>query len=256
MYAEVKGQGSETFLFIHGFAGSGAVWAGQTEYFQALGRVITVDLPGHGQTPWQGEALEDMAEGISRVLNDTGIKDSVAVVASSLGGLAALELWRKRPQVFRSLTFAGSVPRFTAAAGFPAGLTPAKIDKMSTQIDVDPGLTLDVFSRSLFTRQERESPQYAVIKQMRQQIPVPSKEALKAFLNILKDTDAREILRSVDIPVQFILGEGDYICPQGVVDPLRQILPGARFHVMQECGHLPFMSRPCEFNGLLRDFLK
>jgi pimeloyl-[acyl-carrier protein] methyl ester esterase len=256
MHVDARGQGSLEFLFIHGFGGSSGVWAAQTEYFQTRGRVLTVDLPGHGQTPWNGQTLKDMAFELSQGLDEAGIKGPVCVVASSLGGLIALELWQKRPEIFRSLSFAGSVPRFTAVDGFPSGLSAVKIDKMKAQIEVDPGLTLDVFFRSLFTRQERESASYAWIKQLRVQMPVPSKDVLNTYLNILKITDAREILRSVNVPVQFILGDGDYICPEGIVGPLKQILPGARFDVIPDCGHLPFLSRPGEFNGLLRDFIK
>lgn len=256
MHADINGQGERTLLFIHGFGGSGVVWAGQAEYFQGFGRVITVDLPGHGQTPWQGETLGMMAEELGHVLDAAGIRDSVTVVASSLGGLTALQLWQKRPEVFSSFVFAGSIPRFTATDEFPSGLSEAKIGKMRSQIAVNPGLTLDVFFRSLFTRQERESASYAAVKQVQRQILVPSKEVLNVFLDILEETDVRDILRSVKVPIQFIFGEGDYICPAGVMEPLQYIVPGARFDVMPGCGHLPFLSRPSEFNALLRDFLK
>ena len=256
MHADRRGQGPVRFLFIHGFGGSGAVWEGQVSYFESLGCVLTVDLPGHGVTPWLGENIDAMALDLGRLLDDEGSKDSVAVIASSLGGLAVLRLWEQRPAVFRSLTFTGSVPRFTATDGFPAGLSVIQIDKMAAQVEQDPGRTLDIFFRSLFTRPERESAQYAFIRELRRQMPVPSKEVLQAFLNILKTTDARELLRSVHVPVQFILGENDPICPAGIIPALKEILPEARFDVMPDCGHLPFLSRPCEFNGLLRDFLK
>ena len=255
MHADVKGKG-RPLVFIHGFGGSSGLWAGQMEYFQVMNRVVSIDLPGHGQTSWHGETLGDMAEGLSRTLDDAGIGSDMACVAHSFGGLVALELWKKRPGIFRSLTFVGSVPRFTAVDGFPSGLSSAKIDKMRAQMDEDAGLTLDVFFRSLFTRQERESRQYALIKRMRQDVPVPSREVLNACLDILEDADLRDVLASVRVPVQFILGEADYICPGGVVEPIKRILSGVRVDVMPDCGHLPFLSRPCEVNGLLRDFLK
>ena len=255
MYADIRGQGALTLLFVHGFGGAGALWGGQVKYFERTMRVISVDLPGHGRTPWQKETLGDMADQLAGVIDGAGVVKDVVLAASSFGGLAGLELWRRRPLLFRSLVFAGSLPRFTAAADFPAGLDAARIRKLSAQFAGDRALVLDMFYRSLFTPKERESAAYARVKELRAGVPVPSKEALDAFLDILQGTDLRRTLSGVKVPVQFILGDQDYICPLTVAGPLKQILPSARVDVMPGCGHFPFLSYPSEFNGLLQDFI-
>ena len=251
MHVELKGQGEKVIVFIHGFGGCAARWAWQTEYFKCHARVLAVDLPGHGASLWHGETREAMADGLGRVLDEQGMTEGVSVVASSLGGLLAMTLLGQRPKLIRTLTLVGSVPRFTATDDFPSGLSAAKIDKMSVQIDQDPGLTLDVFFRSLFTPAERESAQYALIKEARKGLPIPSREVLKACLRILKETDLRRELAQARVPVQFILGDGDFICPLTVVEPLKGLIPSARIDVMPGCGHLPFLSQPEAFNGLL-----
>ena len=84
-YYEVKGEGP-CLVFIHGWASSGRVFSQQIEYFSKDYKVFSVDLPGHGNTPWQQMGLEDMAKDIVSLIKNLGEKE-VFVVGSSLGGM-------------------------------------------------------------------------------------------------------------------------------------------------------------------------
>jgi pimeloyl-[acyl-carrier protein] methyl ester esterase len=254
MRADVKDKGL-TFLFIHGFSGSARRWDFQVEYFRALGRVITVDLPGHGNAPWRNETLGQMADGVMAVLDREGVDRGVVVVASSFGGLVTLDLWQKRPELFRQIFFVGSVPRFTWTEDFPAGLNEAKIRSLKGQMARDLNVAMDAFFRALFMPVERASAQYALIKELRKGASLPSIEVLNAYLDILGEQDSRAVLRKVTVPVDFIFGDADHICPPAVIEPLRMLCPQARITVMPGCGHLPFLSGPDAFNALLKDHL-
>ena len=252
MHADMK-DGGVTFLFIHGFGGSAGRWVLQAEYCRQFGRILAVDLPGHGNSPWKGETLGQMADGVGALVDRAGIDKNVVVVASSFGGLVALDLWQKRPALFKSIVFVGSVPRFTGTEDFPAGLNEAKIRSLRAQMARDFTAGLDAFFRGLFTPRERMGPRYAFIKQIRKEAPLPLKDALNVFLDILGEQDSRAVLRTVTVPVDFIFGDADHICPLVVVDPLRGLCPQARITVMPGCGHLPFLTEPDAFNALLKD---
>ncbi len=239
------------YLFIHGFGGCAQLWAAQAAHFRTKGRVVAVNLPGHGGAPWHGETLPDMAACVARALGPAPVDGQVIAVANSFGGLVALELWKSYPRIFRSLTLAGSLPRFTYTPQFPAGLDAPRIRKFMAQLEGDVPSVLEMFFRSLFSPEERASPWYGLIKQARQQEVVPSKETLHAFLRILGTADLRETLKTVTVPVQFVLGDNDPICPLEVIGPLREIVPSARVNIMPGCGHFPFLSRADEFNALL-----
>jgi len=254
MRADVKDKGP-TFLFIHGFNGSARRWDFQVEYFRALGRVIAVDLPGHGNAPWRNETLGQMADSVMATLDREGVERDVVVVASSFGGLVMLDLWQKRPELFRQIFFVGSVPRFTWTEDFPAGLNEAKIRSLKGQMARDLNVAMDAFFRALFTPAERASAQYALIRELRKGASLPSIDVLNAYLDILGEQDSRDVLRAVTIPVDFIFGDADHICPLAVVEPLRMLCPQARVTVMPGCGHLPFLSKPDVFNTLLKEHL-
>ncbi|MBF0485887.1 MAG: alpha/beta fold hydrolase [Candidatus Omnitrophica bacterium] len=241
-------------VFLHGFGGGAFLWRWQMAG-DFLGRPKkALDLPGHGGTPWHHESLSAMAEGVCAALERDHITKAV-FVANSFGGLVALKIWQLRPCMVEKIVFVSSLPRFTQDAGYPAGLNVEKIKKLSHQLEGNSAPVLDMFFRSLFTRGERESGQYARIKSLRQGVLPPDKEALQAFLNILETTDLRDVFSSLDVPVQVILGDSDNLCPLKVVEPLKQLLPTARIDVMKGAGHFPFLSMPKEFNDLVRGFV-
>ncbi len=249
---ETVGKG-DAVLFIHGFGGSSRWWHAQKDFLVKDFQVITIDLPGHGQSGWLPVTLNDMAVDIRQVLNLVGASH-VSIVASSFGGLIALELYRLMAENVMRLSFVGSIPKFARGPGYPAGLDIAKIRTLSGQFDGDYAGILDIFFRSLFTIKERDSEQFKRLKALRAGEPLPRREALKAFLDILEKTDLRDRIASSICPVQFITGEKDPLCRREIMDWVAEHTYNARFDFIEGCGHLPFLTEVTEYNRLLEDF--
>ena len=250
---EMTGSG-DPILFIHGFGGSGRWWEGQEEFLRSGYQVITVDLPGHGQSAWMPMTLGDLAVDLRQIISGLGISQ-FNMVSSSFGGLIAFELCRMIPEAVMRMSFVGVLPKFARAPGYPAGLDIDKIRTLSSQFDGDYDVILDIFFRSLFTMRERDSVRFQWVKEMRGSEPLPQREALKCFLDILEKADLRGRLAGVICPVQFVTGSDDYICPQPAMAWVAKHFVNARFDVMQGRGHLPFLTAPDEYNDLLEDFL-
>lgn len=250
---DAAGRGPLALVFLHGFGGSRLFWRQQLDGFSSVTQCIAVDLPGHGESPWEACSLSDMAGQVMAVLRKSGVQRA-HLVGSSFGGLVALEMWRQWPPAFSAVTLVGSLPRFTAEEGFPAGLSVPRIRKLAGQFKGDVGPVLDMFLRSLFTMKERSGEQYGEIKKLRQLAPLPRREALLAMLDILEQSDLRDLFIKVDVPLQLIAGDGDHICPPSAVEALRAIKPSVRVDMFAGCGHFPFLSRPREFNFVLKEF--
>ena len=268
LYYEISGHG-ETIVFIHGFGGSSQWWGNQKKFFEKDYQVITIDLPGHGQSDWREIGLLELASGIKHLLLSLGLH-RFNVVASSFGGLVALELYRLMPEDITRMSFVGAIPKFARSQSYPAGLDIEKIRTLSQQFDPSPdardsvpsgalrgdyAAVLDIFFRSLFTMKERESEAFKSLKSLRQKEPLPRREALKAFLNILEKTDLRDRLSSVICPTQFITGSEDYICPRDVMEWIQDHMSNARLDFIEGAGHLPFLTKGKEYNELLENFL-
>ncbi|MBF0570840.1 MAG: alpha/beta hydrolase [Candidatus Omnitrophica bacterium] len=250
---EVSGSG-DAIVMIHGLGASGRFWQAQKDFLCTDFQVVTLDLPGHGKSSWMPVSLAEITVDIRQILNSLGILQ-FSLLASSMGGLVALELYRMIPQDIMRVSLVGAIPKFTKAPNYPAGLDIDKIRTLSRQFDGDYAAVLDIFFRSLFTMKEREGDRFKWVKQMRAREPLPQREALKYFLDILEKTDLRGRIASVICPLQFITGTKDYICPRAVMDWLASCAHNARFDFIDGCGHLPFLVETKEYNRLLEDFL-
>ncbi len=239
---------------VHGLAGWGRIWQEQVDFLKADFQVLTVDLPGHGQSDWMPLSLTEMAADLLEILKGLGIVH-YSMVASSMGGLVALELYRTAPQEVMRISMVGSLPKFARGPRYPAGLDIGRIRLLSGQFDGDYALILDVFFRSLFTMKERFDPRFKIVKELRRHMPLPRREALKHYLDILEKADLRDRLASVICPLQFITGTQDYICPRPIMDWMAEHAHNARFDFIEGCGHLPFLVEAQEYNRLLEDFL-
>ena len=94
-----RGEG-DTIVLLHGYLESLLVWDRFSTNLSRHFRVLSVDLPGHGQSDViSGEhSMEMMAERIAGLLDSLGI-EKVLMTGHSLGGyvaLAFLELFPER----------------------------------------------------------------------------------------------------------------------------------------------------------------
>ena len=249
---EEEGAGP-VLLFLHGWGVDRRIWRQQFKVFSRDYRAVVLDLPGHGQTEWQPSSLNDVAEDIRELFFRQNM--DCRIVASSFGGLVALQLAANGSSRIRALVFVGSLPKFVQCEGFPCGLTSARIMKLKEQIQSDYPAIVRIFFRSLFTRSERSSRRYKWIQTFRRQEESPDRDALLGFLDILTAADLRPVLSQCRVPVHMINGTEDYICPRPVFEQMKRDHPGLTLDWLPDCGHFPFLTRPYEFNDKLKCFL-
>lgn len=101
-------------LLLHGAAGSWHNFRLQIEWLQHHYRIVSLDLRGHGLSPWPGSSrVEDFVEDVVQLVQ-ARISGPFAMVGHSFGGcLATLVARRLGPQVrgLALLNTAGSIPR-------------------------------------------------------------------------------------------------------------------------------------------------
>jgi pimeloyl-ACP methyl ester carboxylesterase len=99
----VGGEG-QPVLLVHGLAGGSANWCEVVPELVRGHRVIAVDLPGHAGSPPlpSGATVDDFAAEVAAVLDAEGV-ESALVAGHSFGGLVALRLAHRRPELVRGL---------------------------------------------------------------------------------------------------------------------------------------------------------
>jgi len=251
---EVEGEG-EDLLFVHGWGVDRRIWRQQLKYFGNYYRVISVDLPGHGKSEFKKITLERITRDLMEILMHVeAVK--VNAVGSSLGGMVLLKLYELFPQIIKKLVFIGTLPKFSKSADFPHGLDVERMKKLGSHIENDYPSIVNIFFRSLFTKEERQTRRFKWLAKFRQFDEVPLKQALADYLEILEHEDLREVLKKIKVPVHFINGREDEICRAETVEFLQKSCPNSTVKFFEDCGHFPFLSKAYEFNDALEQFLK
>jgi len=255
LYLEVSGNGPDIVL-LHGWALNVRVWDGLVHELRNRFRVIAVDLPGHGRSPWtlgRGTPAEQ-----AWLVHETlgSVSNRYALLGWSLGGQIALDLAAAMPGQVDRLVLVATTPKFAAAPDWPDGMSPAAIAKLATQLREDYRRTVSDFLE-LQVRGSAGSDK--VLEQLQNALLLHGEalpEALIAGLDTLTHSDLRATLPHVRAPTLAVAGQYDRITRPSASRALAEMLPGARHVEIRKAAHAPFLSHPKEFTALMEEFLR
>lgn len=97
-----------SILFLHGLGVSSWMWTDQVEALKGAYHLLTVDLPGNGQsslTEWQ--SMADSADQVAAVIQAHANGGRAHIVGLSLGGYTALSLLARHPHLVESMIISG-----------------------------------------------------------------------------------------------------------------------------------------------------
>ncbi|MEV6682101.1 alpha/beta hydrolase [Streptomyces erythrochromogenes] len=231
--------GAPPVVLVHGTRFSAAQWSPQLAPLQEDFPVAAVDLPGHGSRSAQPWSLDAASEVIAAAV-DSLDRGPAVVVGHSLGGYAALEFARRRPELLRGLVLAGASVSTTGAWTIPyrwvAGLLPRV-----------PAARLTRWNDRLLRRLYPPQVVGATIRAgyAFHTLPAAWGEVLGRF-----EADAT---RHVDAPVLILNGEKDTVFRSGEREFARAH-PHARIELVPRAGHLANFDDPEAFTDAVRRF--
>ena len=170
LHTQIRGQGDEVVVLLHGLFGSGrnlASLAHRLADADPRSRIVLPDLTGHGASPPLPEqpTLDDLATDLLVLLDDLAsgappaAQDparSVRVVGHSLGGRAALAARRLSPAAVPDLVLLdiapGRTPPSGAAAGDPRTAAAGSLDRVRDALLAAPATSPDREAMAAFLR--------------------------------------------------------------------------------------------------------
>jgi pimeloyl-[acyl-carrier protein] methyl ester esterase len=252
LHKTVLGAGPALVL-VHGWGMNGAVWTKVAEELARTHRVILLDLPGHGRSPFdpRQRRLDHWRDALLASAPETAIW-----VGWSLGGSLALAAALAAPERVRALALVTATPRFLQAADWEHGMPADTLGRFRDALNCDPAATLEQFLalQTLGSTQARE-----VLRTLRQHLaarPAALPEALDAGLELLQRTDLRHALACLEPPSLWLYGNRDTLVPWRGAARIGTLLPTARRVVIPGAAHAPFLSHAPQLLAALRSFLE
>ncbi|WP_183094806.1 alpha/beta fold hydrolase [Nocardioides stalactiti] len=247
------GDHGSRIVFCHGLFGQGRNWTQHAKALAGEHRVLLVDMPDHGRSPWS-ERIDFLAAA-DQVAELLSADDPVVLVGHSMGGKTAMALALRHPELVERLCIVDVAP----VAYQHAGEFVRYIDAM---------LAID-----LATLTERSAADAALR-------PVVPNDGVRGFLlqNLRRDGDAWHwqpnlaLLRSdmdrvggwpaealagtsYDGPVLWIGGSESAYVLEDYAGAMEQYFPRVRRVTIKGAGHWVHSEQPAVFLEVLRRFV-
>jgi pimeloyl-ACP methyl ester carboxylesterase len=213
-------------------------------------RCLRPDAFGCGASPPPppGLTLDAVAAAVLDELDARGI-DEVAVVGLSMGGYTAMAMLRQAPQRVRGLVLAD-----TRAA---ADAEPARADRLAMAARVRAeGVEPIVETMLLKLLSPRGREEAHVADPVRGRIRRCTPEGVASCQEAMAARpDSTDVVAAVRAPTLVVCGAEDAANPVEEMRAMAEMVPGSRFAVIEQAGHLTNLEQPAEFSALLNDFL-
>ncbi len=201
-----KGNGPETIVFLHGFCENNTCFNEQVLFFYKHYEVITIDLPGFGNSETVSNiSLVDMAKSVHELLLQKG-KTKVYLFGHSMGGYVSLAFAKLFPEHLKGIGLIHSTP---------IADSDERKDKRKQVIKFlekhDTELYLKNFIPPLF--REENATKYAA-KFIEQGKKGPKEGIIEAVKAMMEREDNTELIEKLTIPFFWGIGKYDELIPE------------------------------------------
>jgi pimeloyl-ACP methyl ester carboxylesterase len=227
-----------TIMLLPGLACDAAMWRHQLDALAPFGPVLVSDVHTRcASLPQMAAALLAEQPGELRLCG------------SSMGGMLALEVVRQAPQRVAALALLGSSARPD---------TPELLKLRADAIELfEQGRMLEVLRANLaFAFDPQNVCKPALVQAYLDMIVRAGAQQLIAQNRaVMARPDSRPLLPTITCPVLVACGASDLLTPPECSREMAGLIPGARFELIGECGHMLTLEQPTRVNVLLLDWL-
>ena len=237
-------------LLLHGAVCDSRVWRSELGSLSDAFTVVAWDAPGCGGSSVAPEdfRMADYGDCLARFIDSLGLTPA-HVLGHSWGTALALELYRQRPDLVRSLVLVG------AYAGWAGSLPPDEVERrlqfaLQTAAlgsnGFEPATMPGLFSDAMPEARARELAE--IMSEIR-----PT--GTRTMAHALAEADLRDVLPHIEVPTLLLYGDADERSPLHIARELHAAIPRSALRVMPGLGHMCHMESATTFEAHVRTFL-
>jgi pimeloyl-ACP methyl ester carboxylesterase len=241
------GEGSRTVVFIHGWACNAGFWSNQIPAFADKGRVICIDLPGHGQSdkPQTDYTLDYFASAVVAVMRDAQV-DKATLIGHSMGTPVICRVYALAPERVAALVAVDGILRRPK-------MQPEQAEKIAGPFR-EPTYREHAtrFVNAMFPNPGTEALRDRIREEM---LKTPQHVMASAMDGMFKPGQPDWDLKEVPVPVLAIMAKN----PMWTADYetyVRSLSPKSDYRIIEGAGHFIAQEKPAEFNASLTEMLR
>jgi len=229
-------------ILLHGLFGNFSLWKKTAEaladqYHVIVPRFPIFDLPIHNTN------IKYLVRVLEEFIEWNQLKN-VTLVGHAIGGQVALLFTYTHPTLVEKLVLTGSAGLFENS-NFDE-VTPSEIN----DYDFIQEKVREAFHEPEATPSHFVEEIYATVQN------IPKRLTIGSFIRSSKRNSVTYFLNKIDHPILLLWGLEDRITPPEVAMHFHDYLQNSEIKFMEQCGHVPMVESPEEFNKHLLNFLK
>jgi 3-oxoadipate enol-lactonase len=243
--------GGELIIFLHGVGADRHAWMPQVTFFSQLGySVAALDMRGTGASQARfanGLAvpitMEDFAADVHELILDLGFKHA-HWVGNSMGGVVIMEAFRNKYSTIAKAVLCNTFAKHPDAAS----ILPRPAIALKTKSLAELAAERIPFALKPNTGKEV----------LEESIQAMATKDVETYLLSWRETwshDYLDVLPTVSRPSLVITGSIDKITPPTLGEEIAGLIPGAKYHLIEDANHISNLDKPEEFNQTVFDFL-
>lgn len=237
-----------TLVFNNSLGSDFRIWQEVAPAFADRFRVVLFDKRGHGlsDAPAAPYTIDDHTDDLFALLDHLKI-ESAALVGLSVGGMIAQRAAVRAPQRVKTLVLCCTA----AKIGTPE-LWAERISAVERG-GIEP-IVENILQR-WFTPPFHEARRDEVAGWRNMLVRTPA-HGYAGTCAALRDADLRQDAGSITVPTLCVAGDQDGSTPADVVQGTANLIPGARFALIDGCGHIPCVEKPAVLTQLIQRHLQ
>ncbi|MGH7874892.1 MAG: 3-oxoadipate enol-lactonase [Candidatus Binatia bacterium] len=235
-YVVSRATNKPSLVFANSLGSDLRIWQGVVECLRDHFQLIGYDLRGHGLSEAAAPpyTAADLAQDLISLLDLLEIEQA-AICGVSVGGLIAQAAALDHRERVRALVLCDTGARIGSAESWQQ-----RIDKVrDTSVAALVPMTMERwFSTGFRERYPADVHGYSIML---------GQSSVAGYLGVcaaLRDADFRRAISQVKIPTLVLCGAEDIATPPALGRELAALIPGARFSLIENAGHLTCVEQP------------
>ena len=235
-----KTDSDTTIFFVHGAGNDSNIFTKQFHALKQRFNIIAVDLPGHGQSPSNGELTVETYRDAVLVIMHALEPGRAVLVGHSMGSGVIIEAYLARRELFAGLVF--------IAAGPALPVSPMIFDL----IEKDFGTFISMADQTVCSPGADDELKSILSGSLE----TAGRDIVYGDFSIYSRYDYLPALSSITVPVLVAGNTGDRMVSIKGVKKLQQSIPSAKIVTYDAQGHVPQWEQADDFNRDLTDFIE
>ena len=219
-------------VLLHGWAAHSGFWGDFATQLSLHYRVTLINLS------WC-DNLSEISDAVIAELDD----EPFYVLGWSFGGTVALDIAARYSNRVKSVILLAANPCFVATETWE-GMSLETFQTFAEQLHTNPTGTLSRFLALQCQGVPNAGEFLKGIKACSSTKITPNLSELETSLALLKTSDLRSVFANLTCPIAVILSDNDTLIPVSISESMQRVQPNLQLTVLQNSGHIPFITQP------------